>query len=298
MSVGRALGSEIHNTGRNLRAVLWMNPKIIPGYKVGKLTVTKKAGTHKSGYSLWSCSCECGGEIELDTRTLQRGAVLDCGCGKLKPRQRDITGMRFGMLTAQYPTGQMSKRGAVWRCSCDCGGEVDAPLSQLTAGYRKTCGCRGQSQLLPDGTKDLVGKRFGKLVVQKYAGKLAGMHRWKCLCDCGNETVVGQTLLQSGKTKSCGCLQKQVYQDNFKFIDGTSVSRLEHADKLSASNTSGYNGVYQNKKTGKWAAQITLRGKTTYLGSYNKIEDAVKARRDAEKLYDEILDWYYAENKK
>lgn len=37
-----------------------------------------------------------------------------------------------------------------------------------------------------------------------YAGKRNGMHHWKCVCDCGNETIVGQTLLQSGKTYYLG----------------------------------------------------------------------------------------------
>ena len=39
---------------------------------------------------------------------------------------------------------------------------------------------------------DFVGKRFGKLTVVEYAEKKEGMHCWKCLCDCGNETIVGQ----------------------------------------------------------------------------------------------------------
>ena len=51
----------------------------------------------------------------------------------------------------------------------------------------------------------------GQLTVIEYAGKRAGMHRWKCVCDCGNETIVGQTLLQTGKTKSYGCIQKDIY---------------------------------------------------------------------------------------
>ena len=29
---------------------------------------------------------------------------------------------------------------------------------------------------------------------------------WKCRCDCGKETIVGQPLPQAGKTKRCGCL--------------------------------------------------------------------------------------------
>lgn len=258
--------------------------------RIGKLTVVEATQQRKNSYTVWRCRCDCGGEILLDTRCLQRQTVTDCGCGsKVKPGQRDISGMRFGKLTALAPTGEVLGGSAVWRCRCDCGGEVCAPLRQLTAGYRKSCGCLGHPAL-----KDLVGKRFGRLTVTAYAGKRSGMHRWRCLCDCGKETVVGQTLLQSGKTKSCGCLQAETYQDNLKLIGGTSVTLLEAGkNRLLASNTSGHTGVYLNKRNGKWAAQITFCGKTYYLGTYADKQAAIRARERGEEMHDDFLAWYY-----
>ncbi len=267
-------------------------PQIKPGFCVGKLTVTEATPERKSGYTVWRCTCGCGGSICLDTRTLQRGTVQDCGCESVvKPGQRDITGQRFGKLTALYPTDKRGSGGSlIWHCKCDCGGEVDASLGQLRSGYRKSCGCLSKPPL-----KDFIGKRFGKLVVQKYAGKWQGLHHWLCICDCGNETVVGQTALQSGKTKSCGCLQKTIYKENLKLVAGTSVTILEASPhRLISTNSSGYNGVYRNKKSERWVAQITFKGKTYYLGSYTKIEDAVRIRKEAEeRLYGEFLEWYY-----
>lgn len=271
-------------------------PQIAPGVCVGKLTVLEATPERKNGYTIWRCGCACGGEILLDTRTLQRGTVRDCGCETVvKPGQRDITGQRFGMLTARCPTGVKGSGGSmIWHCGCDCGGEIDAPLHQLTAGYRKSCGCLSRPPL-----KDFVGKRFGKLVVRNYAGKRDGLHRWLCVCDCGNETVVGQTSLQSGRTKSCGCLQREQIVKNLRLVDGTSVAILEASkNRLVASNTSGHNGVYRNKRLQKWTAQITFKGRTYYLGSYDKIEDAVKARTLGEEMYDDFLRWYYGAHPK
>ena len=58
--------------------------------------------------------------------------------------------------------------------------------------------------------KDLVGKRFGKLTVLEYAGyELKGKtakHKWKCICDCGNEIVTKGVLLNEKHKMSCGCL--------------------------------------------------------------------------------------------
>lgn len=211
------------------------------GSRVGLLTVAGSTAQRKSKYMVWRCLCDCGGEILLDTRCLQRGTVRDCGCG--------------------------------------------AAASAEGAGRQHRC---NKHPVL----KDFVGKRFGKLTVMEYAGKRSGMHRWRCLCDCGRQTVVGQTLLQSGKTKSCGCLQASVYRDNLQLQEGTSVTILRAIKKgrLIKSNTSGHNGVYYNKKRGRWTAQITFQNKTKYLGSFELLEDAVKARQRGEEIYDAFLE--------
>lgn len=261
------------------------------GCRVGKLTVAARTDQRKNGYTVWRCQCDCGGEILLDTRTLQRGTVRDCGCEtRVKPGQRDITGQRFGRLTALYPTGARSKGGRlIWHCQCDCGGQVDVPLNQLRSGYRKSCGCLGHPP-----ARDILGRQFGNLTVIAYEGNREGAYFWRCRCKCGNETVVRQNNLLLGHTKSCGCLQKTQIVNNLRLVDGTSVTILEAMkNRVIASNTSGYNGVYRSKKNQKWAAQITFKGKTYYLGSYHNIEDAVKARKLGEEMHDNFLQWYY-----
>lgn len=263
------------------------------GNRVGQLTVAEATDGRKNGYTIWRCQCDCGGEILLDTRCLQRETIRDCGCHvKIKPGQKDLTGMRYGRLVAIEPTEKRAKNGGtIWKCRCDCGKETLAVSTQLTQGYKKSCGCWGHPDL-----KDYVGRRFGKLTVTVYAGKRGGLHRWKCLCDCGNEVIVGQTNLQSGKTKSCGCLQEEVIRENLQLIDGTSVKLLEqHRKKLLSSNKSGCTGVYQSR-AGKWAAQITFKGKTYYLGCYAEKSDAVRARKRGEEMHDEFLRWYYLEH--
>lgn len=265
-------------------------PKIALGYRVGMLTVTASTNERKNGYTIWQCQCDCGGERLLDTRTLQRRTVTDCGCKtKIPPGANDLTGRRFGKLLVIAPTEKREYGCVVWRCLCDCDNVAYVSTHQLTCGYTKSCGCLGHPPL-----KDFVGRRFGKLEVIAYEGKRNGMHRWRCQCDCGNETVVGQSLLQSGKTKSCGCLQNEIIRENLKLVDGTSVTILEATKKRQwSSNTSGYKGVYRNKKNGKWVAQITFKSKTYYLGSYERLEDAVKARQRGEEMHDDFLEWYY-----
>jgi hypothetical protein len=53
---------------------------------------------------------------------------------------------------------------------------------------------------------DLKGSRFANLVVaDRTDSDRYGRTRWRCVCDCGNEVVVGSNNLRTGNTKSCGC---------------------------------------------------------------------------------------------
>lgn len=60
-----------------------------------------------------------------------------------------------------------------------------------------------------DPHKDIVGTRFGRLVVTEYFRE--GYHKMcTVLCDCGNTKEVRLHSLLYGYTKSCGCLSKEV----------------------------------------------------------------------------------------
>lgn len=50
---------------------------------------------------------------------------------------------------------------------------------------------------------------------------------------------------------------------------------------LSKNNTSGANGVYFDKRRGKWIARIKVDYKYKFLGSFEDINDAVSARQAA-----------------
>ena len=57
---------------------------------------------------------------------------------------------------------------------------------------------------------EMVGKRFGRLVVIKESKKSGRSIYWKCKCDCGNFKIIQGRHLRSGDIKSCGCLKKEL----------------------------------------------------------------------------------------
>jgi hypothetical protein len=61
---------------------------------------------------------------------------------------------------------------------------------------------------MPRPVLNLVGSRFGRLVVKRFAGMQRGGAVWLCGCTCGCQTTVRAKHLKNGATKSCGCLRR------------------------------------------------------------------------------------------
>lgn len=77
---------------------------------------------------------------------------------------------------------------------------------------------------------DLVGERFGKLIVTRRGSNKRRPHgkgtftRWWCECECGRRKLAATASLVAGTTKSCGCLKKGRPSQNFKW--GCAKNRL------------------------------------------------------------------------
>ena len=53
----------------------------------------------------------------------------------------DLTGQRFGRLTAVNRAGNSKSGHIVWLCKCDCGSNLMVTASNLRRGHTKSCGC-------------------------------------------------------------------------------------------------------------------------------------------------------------
>lgn len=61
---------------------------------------------------------------------------------------------------------------------------------------------------------NLIGKRFGRLVVLEKSNMFSDRPKWLCRCDCGKKVHVITSNLTSGHTKSCGCYNVEVARAN------------------------------------------------------------------------------------
>ena len=59
----------------------------------------------------------------------------------MRGRRKDLTGQRFGRLTALSFVGTNEAGNAIWKVKCDCGVVFQTLGAYLTAGRTKSCGC-------------------------------------------------------------------------------------------------------------------------------------------------------------
>ena len=72
------------------------------------------------------------------------------------PRFKDISGQRFGRLTAVQRVGKDKTNHAIWKCLCDCGNYKNVSSNSLKSGNTKSCGCLN----LEKATRRLVTYNF------------------------------------------------------------------------------------------------------------------------------------------
>lgn len=143
---------------------------------------------------------------------------------------------------------------------------------------------------------NLVGQKIGRLRVIAKARRRGYV---VCLCDCGNvHEVLSVSLTKRKPTISCGCYRKEVVsitgrnnihrnserRNKLNEKYGTNVG-LILSTKLSRSNKSGYRGVWFDQVHNTYQSYIYFRHKKYYLGTFKNVEEAAKARKEAEDIF-------------
>lgn len=228
---------------------------------------------------------------------------------------KDLTGQRFGKLTVIKKIESKrnsSDRSVLWLCKCDCGNETIVRGSSLRNGNTKSCGCL-RKEILNNSSKfykprkveiknnryDLTGE-YGIGYTHKgeefyfdledyekikdYCWCLAdkkkyvsnsryGIRMHRLVMDCKNENLVIDHInhipYDNRKENLRICTLSQ---------NGMNKSKLSN-------NTSGYTGISYDSSVNKWRARLRVKNKTINIGRYINLEDAIKARKEAEEKY-------------
>lgn len=131
---------------------------------------------------------------------------------------------------------------------------------------------------------DYINKKFNKLTLIKNLNKIDHNYSKLALfrCDCGNEKELIFTQVLHGEVQSCGCNVRTF--SNLKESEtrkGKLIAILNNKKKRNTST--GYYGI--SLVNNKYRVRITINKKNIHIGYFTKLEDAIKARKQAEDKY-------------
>ena len=237
--------------------------------------------------------------------------------GKNMHDQRIFPGGVYGKTKVLGLSGSSTGAGGykLWDCVClNCGKKFTMPgYSVITRNNAGCTECRAKRKgdeyrrkALENAKKD-IGKKYGSLEVigikpeceKKNVIAICKCHK------CGSISNISLSRLHSGQAKQCAkCGRKnletgkKLIQDSAK--EGTSPIFLLGDRAKNKNNTSGHTGISWMPKYQKWRAYINFKRKQYNLGVYSDINDAIAARKEAEKqIWGDFLEYYkntYPEN--
>lgn len=228
----------------------------------------------------------------------------------------DLTGRRFGRLTVVergedvvYSNDYHVTR---WWCQCDCGSEPKLiRAGHLKNGAIRSCGCLSRETTSTLMKKENVIEDFDdycigytekgqKFYFDKEDYNLVKKYCWyidgegyvttNIATDDGKRTVLRMHVLimqpNNSELKVDHIHGRQSRNDNRKYNlrIATNQENTMNAE-IKSNNTSGVTGVGWDKRYGKWEARIKKDYKSIHLGYFDVFEDAVRARKEAEKKY-------------
>jgi len=94
-------------------------------------------------------------------------------------RYKDISGMRFGRLTAIEIVGKDKRKNALWKCKCDCGSECVRATCQLMKNQMHSCGCFAKDHLRDMSLGNITHGMSGSRLIGCYKAMMSRCYREK-----------------------------------------------------------------------------------------------------------------------
>ena len=152
------------------------------GDRFGRLTLIRPTEKRNgSGNIIWLCTCDCDGkEVEVSSGNLRQGFVKSCGCLLHKQQYHDVTGQKFGKLTA-IKYSHKRKNTIYWEfeCSCEEHTRVIRAITDVKRSNKQSCGCADR--------KDYTGLTINGWYIIRYIKEKNG---WLCVNNYNEEKII------------------------------------------------------------------------------------------------------------
>jgi hypothetical protein len=211
-------------------------------------------------------------------------------------KRMDLTGQKFGRLTALSLVGTKSTgaKATIWKCRCDCGKETIVSAGSLRNGATKSCGCF-RAELNKRRSKGIKHGFARTRVYRIYAGIKQRCYNPKCriywkyggngikMADewLSNPVVFITWALAHGYNDTLSIDRidpsKGYTPDNCRWA--TIIEQNTHL-RQRVSEESGMRGVCWSKKERRWICVVSTNNKTIRIGSFKDKIEAAKARNE------------------
>lgn len=221
---------------------------------------------------------------------------------------KDLTGMKFGKLTVIRKGKSGRTKGgnhySTYICLCECGNTKQIRRINLLSGNTTSCGCLHKEKIRKIGesnkktnTYDLSGE-YGIGYALNGKEFYFDLEDYDKIKDYTWNVADGYVVSDSYKRTTrfhrfimnCNNRKFDIDHINHNTVDNRKnnlriVTRSQNQmnTKLRSNNTSGVKGV--SKQDNKWKVSIQVNKESKYIGLFDNFDDAVKARKNAEKKY-------------
>lgn len=139
---------------------------------------------------------------------------------------------------------------------------------------------------------DYIGKKFNHLTLIKNLNKIDKRNSKLALfkCDCGNIKELVFTQVLNNNIKTCGC-KRGFLNQKAKEKQQNSLLTTYTNKAIKSNKSTKIRGI--SKVNNSYRVRIQINKKSKHIGYFDNIEDAIKAREEAEeKYFKPILDKY------
>lgn len=217
----------------------------------------------------------------------------DSYLGEGRKKVLDLRGHRYGEVTVKELGGRNTSGRIKWVCLCDCGEEFSVTGNALRNGNTKSCGCKkirgkhGLSKSLEykawNSARDRTTNPKSKYYYA-YGGRgIDFCPTWQdfkvFIKDMGMKPTEKHSLERVDNNKGYN-------KDNCVWATG---SEQNFNRRYFTESNTGKVGVHLCQRDKVYIAHIGVRGDRIRVGRFSCLEEAYKARQEAEKLYYGVL---------